>query len=235
MSDPAPLYTVAAAEQIVKDRFRTWRIPTTAPINIDQVVACLDASVEAMPFIKAKLKVEAFITRIRSGYRRKFMVYVDTEIIDGATNYLRLVLAEEASHLLVDEATVGAVKTFDGTLQIHSNPMWHELERNREMIGRVMLAPFELLRQVLIKEYASCVREHGFLLLPIEIAIAKRLVMPVDQVRLRLRECNGNLNDLLNFSLLSRSEKLRSLYDDDAIVEKKPKSTLEWEQKPLFY
>lgn len=210
------MYSVLQAEREVEERLADFRMPVDIRIPIEMVIQKFSARITPLGALAARFKVEAVIRRIRrGGDGKKFRVFVDREIANGKLSYYRFVLAEEAGHFLADGPTVATVKTLDDTLHIHQNPEWQQLERNREMIGRVWLAPNSLLERLVPEHYSEAISHCGFsegAVLRIDTQLAKSLGMPIDQVKTRMKECSLEFDKKIQASMVRRDLALGQIY-----------------------
>lgn len=224
MSNGMPVLSLISAESLILAKLREFRIELKAPIPIERIIQKFDASIDAMPCLTSVQGVEAMIRRIRGGGEgKKFRVVVDREILEGPLPYLRLVLAEEAAHFLADHNTLLTVKTTEDLIEIHRDPEWVTRERNREAIGRIWLAPSELLERVAHEAYSYAADHAGFgreFDATFEARCARELKMPVDHLQQRIMEVHSDLHARIQASKATRSIALAAIYKDERRAKK---------------
>lgn len=214
MHEGMPLLTIEVAERRVMEVLREKRVDFCAPINVEQLIQRYQASIEFVADLKHH-QVEALIARINpcDSQNNNLRVFVDRSIADDApTSYYRYVLAEEAGHLIADINTILTVRTIDSTLEIHRDAQYHLRERNREMIGRVLLSPKVLLEKH-AKQVYRMVSEDGFcdrFLPTFESKMARIFEMPIEQMRIRIKEVSSDLEHRILKSMTSRLPELLS-------------------------
>jgi hypothetical protein len=216
MHSGMPIISVSEAEKRVLQALRDKQVECIAPINIEKFIQNHQASIQVMPLFKHKFGVEALIARINpcEPENNNLRVYVDRSIADdGPESHYRIALAEEAAHFIADINTILSVKTIESTIEIHTDLEYLPRERNREMIGRVILAPSHLLEHHVKIAYQDVVESEGFgesLLPTLESKLARVFVMPIEQIRLRLKEALNDLNERIVLSMTARDLTLCS-------------------------